>query len=61
MKRFETVVNGQMMAWVASDTLTISKKSGIVTMVNHVKPEDGPEYFLRTVFNLDVLPLYSYA
>lgn len=62
MKRFEAFLGGQWYPWVASDTVTISKKANVVTVTTEARPAEGerPAHDrLKTVFNLSVIPAYT--
>lgn len=57
MKHFEVYIEGKWLAFQSTEKVTISKKAGVVTIVQ----EETPAGRLKTVFNLSVLPVYSFA
>lgn len=62
MKRFEAYIGNQWHAFEASDKVTISKKANVVTViVEDVVANEIPIGRLKTVFNLAVIPAYSFA
>lgn len=58
MKHFEAYLGDKWTAWQASTTCTISRKAGIVTIVQDFD-DDQKKGRLKTVVNLDTVPAYS--